>query len=453
MAPGLRRWSKAQREPVAHGRHHNSSQRVTLDHRAASRADTRPDRNGQLVLFLVFLALLAGRFTLGRIGPGMPDVDLRWFTLTATLLAFLGWIAVARDTAASCVAVHDLPVWLLAWCGWMVLSGLWADPPARVAAGISDFAFLAAFVLLAVATATRLSSEAVSAVWTWTLVAGLVYFAGAMTASPGAQGRYSAFGGGPNVFVRVMILAALAAIFLAASRRQARFLLALPPLLVGAVLSGSRGGLVAGLVVLLLAGVSVRKKLPRGALMLAVLASSATLLLVPKVLGAVAQEDLAKRFVQQTVEQRYDSGRSDIFTGTVSLFERHPFAGAGLDGYYAEIGHALGYDYPHNFVLATAAEGGLVGMMLLVLAIGHFVAAALHQKPLSTEAVFLLLAGGFVLFAGMFSGDYYDSRMAWFFLGLAAVEGQRSHGAFGIGSSRATVPPRQRLRGAGSTMG
>lgn len=63
--------------------------------------------------------------------------------------------------------------------------------------------------------------------------------------------------------------------------------------------------------------------------------------------------------------------------------------------------------------------------MLLLAAIWHFVSAAQEQKPMSTEALFPLLAGGFVLFAGMFSGDYYDSRMAWFFLGLAAVEGLR----------------------------
>jgi len=28
----------------------------------------------------------------------------------------------------------------------------------------------------------------------------------------------------------------------------------------------------------------------------------------------------------------------------------------------------------------------------------------------------------------MFSGDYYDSRMMWFFLGLAAIESRRTSG-------------------------
>jgi O-antigen ligase len=397
---------------------------MALEKGAMSRSNAS-DRNGQVVLFLVFLSLLAGRFTLRRLAPGLPDIDLRWITLATCLLAFLGWVAVEREMAVPLVHLHGLTIWLLFWSGWMALSGLWADPPARVTAGVVDFSFLAAFVLLAVAVATRLSREAASAIWTWMLLAGLVYFAGAMAGPPGAQGRYSAFGGGPNVFVRVMVLAALGAVFLAAARRRVLFLLTLPPLLLGAVLSGSRGGLLAGLVVVLLGGASVLKKLPRGALALSVIGAGLTLILVPKVLGTSTQEALTKRFVQQTVEQRYASDRGDILTGAIKLFEMHPFAGAGLDGYYADIGHTLGYDYPHNFVVASAAEGGLVGLILLLVAIWQFVSAARHQQPMPSEALFLLLAGGFVLFAGMFSGDYYDSRLAWFFLGLAAVEGRR----------------------------
>ena len=119
------------------------------------------------------------------------------------------------------------------------------------------------------------------------------------------------------------------------------------------------------------------------------------------------------------------------------------FAGAGLDGYYAEIGHGLTIEYPHNFFVASAAEGGLVGISLLLVATWHLVRAALHTKPMSTEGLFLLLAGGFVMFASMFSGDYYDSRMAWFFLGLAAVEGLRPRHASAAHLNSARSPKRR----------
>jgi O-antigen ligase len=382
-----------------------------------------------LVLLAVFVSLLGGRFTLQQVSPGLPAMDLRWVAFGASLVAFLGWIAVARERAAPRVDVHGLTVPFLAWCSWMAFSALWTHPPARVAAVLLDFTFLAAFTLLGIAVASRLSAKAVSAVWTWTLVAGLVYFAGAMAGSPDAQGRYAAFGGGPNVFVRVMMLAALAATFLAARRHRVVYLLALPPLLLGAVLSGSRGGLVAGLLVTLLGGVFVLRRLPRRAIPFSVIALGATVFLTPRLLGAAAQAGLQQRFVQQTVEQRYDSSRGTILEGAWGLFERNVFTGAGLDGYYAEIGHGLTIEYPHNFFVASAAEGGLVGLGLLLVAIWHLVSAARHTRPMSTVGLFFLLAGGFVVFASMFSGDYYDSRMAWFFLGLAAVEGRRPRDA------------------------
>ena len=243
-----------------------SGLQVALTSSASLPSDARVERNGQLVLLAVFVSLLGGRFTLQQVSAGLPALDLRWVALAASLVAFLGWVAVARERAAPRVPLHGLMVPFLAWCSWMALSALWVHPPARVAAGLLDFTFLAAFTLLAIAVASRLSAEAVSAVWTWVLLAGLVYFAGAMAGSPDAQGRYAAFGGGPNVFVRVMILAALAAVFLAAKRHRMVFLLALPPLLLGAVLSGSRGGLVAGLAVALLGGVFVLRRLPRRAI-------------------------------------------------------------------------------------------------------------------------------------------------------------------------------------------
>ena len=187
---------------------------MALTTSAPSPSDARLERNGQLVLFAVFVSLLGGRFTLQQVSSGLPDVDLRWVAFAASLVAFLGWVAVARERAAPRVDLHGLTAPFLAWCSWMALSALWAHPPARVAAGFLDFTFLAAFTLLGIAIASRLSAEAVAAVWTWMLVAGLVYFAGAMAGSPDAQGEYAAFGGGPNVFVRVMMLAALAAAYL-----------------------------------------------------------------------------------------------------------------------------------------------------------------------------------------------------------------------------------------------
>ena len=220
-------------------------------------------------------------------------------------LAFLGWLAVARETAAPRVSLHGLPIWLLALVrldGAVGAVGRSACSCRQPGSRTSRSSPPSCCSLSADSHAT-LDGSGIRESSTWMLLAGLVYFAGAVTGSPGpgAQGqtrskpRAVLARGGPNVFVRVMILSALAAYSSAASRRQLLFLLALPPLLLGAVLSGSRGGLLAGVVVLLLGVAGVLKRLPRGALTLSVIGASATVILVPKVLGVAAQEGLAKR--------------------------------------------------------------------------------------------------------------------------------------------------------------
>ena len=100
--------------------------------------------------------------------------------------------------------------------------------------------------------------------------------------------------------------------------------------------------------------------------------------------------------------------------------------GSGLDGYYASQPAGSQFEYPHNLVLATLAETGVVGGILFVLAIGAFLVSALRSKPLHDNALFALITGSYLFFASMFSGDYYDSRLMWFFFALAAVEGRRT---------------------------
>lgn len=135
-------------------------------------------------------------------------------------------------------------------------------------------------------------------------------------------------------------------------------------------------------------------------------------------------EALRRRFVEQTFEQKYDSGRSDILAASLRLFERRPIAGNGLDGYYALVGSQSGFEYPHSLPLATLAEAGLLGGILLILALVTLYRSGL-RRPLTTEALFFLAAGSFVVVASLFSGDYYDSRFLWLFLLLAGLIGVR----------------------------
>ena len=71
------------------------------------------------------------------------------------------------------------------------------------------------------------------------------------------------------------------------------------------------------------------------------------------------------------------------------------------------------YTYPHNLVLEVAHAGGLVGALLLLVALG-LVARALLQSGLRHPAVAALAGAAlFLLLSALVSGDFYDSRLIW----------------------------------------
>ncbi|WP_147431534.1 O-antigen ligase family protein [Terracoccus luteus] len=401
----------------------------------------------------LYLSLLAGRFSLDRLGDGLPDFDLRWGALGLCGLGYAWWrtqhMTYGRRVTASPVAGFT---WFVGWSGWLAVSALWAPPGSRASDAVVDLVLLVAFAALTVATARRLPTGSLDVVWTCLVVTGALYLVGALVAGPGAQGRYAAFGGGPNVFVRVMILAVLACFYLAIVKKRRLLLVAVPPLIVGSLLAGSRGGLVALLAVALLFGRRLWRQLGRGLrhtlVFLAVLA-----------LGAVAASGLRlsfdgvvyQRIVDQTLEQGYDSGRTEILAGAVDLFTRFPVAGAGLDGYYGLVGQFAGYQYPHNLVIATLAESGLVGGLLFLgaLTVPFWTTV---RAGLTATRVFYLAAATLIGVASLFSGDYYDTRFLWFFLFLGAIEassGRRAAADPQPGRTR-RVDDRRRLAARGA---
>ena len=290
-----------------------------------------------------------------------------------------------------------------------------------------DVAATAALTLAVYALARR-DPEGVARRTLWfLLVAGLVFAAAAFAGGGGAQGRFAAFGGGPNVFVRIEVLGALAAVALLATGAGRWLLLALPPLVVGAVASGSRGGLLAALVVV--AVLALRAGSRARALTVVGVAGSGSVLLIAAWLYAPLGDLLRSRFVEQTVEQQYSSGRTSIWQESLELLARHPLWGTGLDGFYGAVGQAQGIEYPHNYLLAVASETGLLGLAMLTLTVLAWAAAissGQSRRPDGDASPGLLrramVAGAlFVGGASMFSGGYYDTRLMWCFAALAAA--------------------------------
>ncbi|WP_206445692.1 O-antigen ligase family protein [Agrococcus sp. KRD186] len=383
---------------------------------------------GTALLFGLYVALLAGRFTLDRISSSLPALDLRLAAIYAIGLAWMWWFAVAHRYVKTRLP-HTSIAFFLAWLSWMAMSAGWAPAGARTADNLLDLGLLAGFLLLGFHLMAALPAQVVARLWTWVFWTGVIYFAAAMLEGPGAQGRYSAFGGGPNVFVRIMLLAAIAALFLTASRKKSWPLFAVPLFAVGAALSGSRGGLLSAAIVVVLFLIPIVQRLGGKRFLRFGLAAGVVAAIAAASDGGAIFRFVQDRYIQQTIVEGYTSGRTSIFEQILVLYNQNPVGGVGLDGYYALQPRGSVFEYPHNLLLATAGEGGSIGAALLIGTLAAFAIAATRVRPMQPAAFTALLAGAYLLFASMFSGDYYDSRFMWFFLAVAATvtTSQRDH--------------------------
>ncbi len=372
-----------------------------------------------LVLFLV---AIGGRYTLDRAGlTDLAWVDLRVIGLLAALAVLT--VDVARRPAVPTGGRTE--GWLVAatlFFLFQVASGLWAPAAARVGPQSLDLLLLAALTIAFYVYATGDPATVVRGTFLLFWAAAIVFaLAAILVNGPGDQGRYSAFGGGPNVFVRIEILGVISAAALHRLTGRVLFLLAVPLFLLAAVLSGSRAGLLAGAVVGGAALLRTRRRLRAGPVLAAsgvlVAAGAAVWALAPPAFTSLFQD----RFVEQTVEQRYLSDRTDIWAAAWRLAVEHPLLGAGLDGFYGLIGVNQAVEYPHNYVLGVAAEGGLAGMLLLTVAVVLWARTVRHGGGHPAETVPAVLSAVFVFLSSLFSGDYYDARLAWLFAALAAA--------------------------------
>jgi O-antigen ligase len=262
----------------------------------------------------------------------------------------------------------------------------------------------------------------VKTLFTLFFAASVVFALGALLfTSPGEQGRFAAFGGGPNVFVRIEVLGIIAAIAINRFTGRKLPLFFIPLFLLSAVLSGSRAGLGMGAIV----GAYALWKARRHIKASVVVASLGVLAVAVALTVAFAPPSFTNlfetRFVQQTVEQHYVSDRTSIWQSAWQLFLNHPLAGTGLDGFYGLVGRNQQIEYPHNYVLGVAAEGGVIGLGLLFAAIlmCAYTIRKNHGHPRETGLA--AAAAVYVALSSLFSGDYYDARLAWLFAAVAAA--------------------------------
>ncbi|MEU8244481.1 O-antigen ligase family protein [Actinoplanes missouriensis] len=373
-----------------------------------------------LVLVLV---TIGGRYTLDRAG----FLELAWVDLRVIgLIIALVLLAVDLSRRPALGQTPDKREgWLLAailFFLFQIGSALWAPAASRIGPQTLDLVLLGVLVLAFYGYAVSDPEPVIRTTFRLMFAAAIIFALQALLISgPGEQGRYSAFGGGPNVFVRIQILGVISAVALHMFTGRILPLLVTPLFLLAAVLSGSRAGLLAGLAVGAYALLKLRRRLRPGV----VAAAGVLLAVVVAGLWAFAPPEFTslfqERFVEQTVQEQYLSDRTSIWAAAWNLFLDHPVAGAGLDGFYGAIGVNQMVEYPHNYVLGVAAEGGLLGLGLMTTSIVLWT-RLVHGGGARPQMTGLCVAAAvFVALSSLFSGDYYDSRLAWIFAALAAA--------------------------------
>lgn len=253
----------------------------------------------------------------------------------------------------------------------------------------------------------------------WVL-GGVLALAALLTlAGPGRPERLAVFGGGPNVFGRLMGYWTLATLFVIHERRWGGMVTALSLALSLAlgVMSGSRGAFVA-----LAAGLGTYWLLARPSVKAVARAGvgpaiGALVLFMSSDLFHAAAAVFDGRVLGLLVQQQYLGGRPELMTAAFEQGLTHPWFGVGLAGFSRTGLHF----YPHNLFLEVFAEGGSMGVIVLAFPILLFGFLALRYlkdyHPANTAAFVQILV------SAQFSGNIFDSRGVFMLMSIGILAG------------------------------
>jgi len=212
--------------------------------------------------------------------------------------------------------------------------------------------------------------------------------------------------GGPNTFVRIVGVTALAALGLQLVPRPFAILLTLG-LLTLVVLTQSRGGLiacVAGLGLLFVRTFGWRSQVAYVGSLFTGLAGVAIFTKV----GRQCVDIVNDRFINKTFHDGYTAGRDTIYEDSVQIWSESFLFGHGLASWWNRMG-----TYPHNIFLELGCDAGVVAVIAFVFLMLIYAWEGIRCR----NQVRVIVTSACVLYfvAAQFSGDIYDSRSLFIF--------------------------------------
>lgn len=402
---------------------HNSNRipwRGTLRARPGSARKTTSFLHTTKALIILFtLTMFAGGYGLARISVEFVSLGELQYIRTWFMLALTGAIIGLLLSRKWQMEHYGLAGWwaiLIAILHiYLTFSSVWAPQPALALALISQVMLVAILIVFVLPIFSPHIAHNTTFFLFLILGASLLYALGGIAGygawSLGNTGRMAAFGGGPNVFVRIMCMGMFIAVFFANLKRSWYFFLPIPILLICALLSGSRGGLIAFTITFplflffVLPGKGLKRLFP---LLFTIALFGAA---YPFVSATEAwQKVVGWRFSTATFEEGYGlDGRLSIFDDARQMFLDHPVGGVGFDGFRQSNEHI----HAHNLFLQFAAEGGSIALILLGLLFVMLLLSLFRRQNILQ--ITLIAMGFYHLLAGMWSGSYFDARWMWLF--------------------------------------
>lgn len=380
---------------------------------------------------LFVLALLGGAVSLGRVSSQFSQagamgelrllVPLGLASVAVLMQAVRGNVSGLRPPARTFLLATLFAHALVA------LSWLWSERIEFGKTQLYELSLLAAVLLLTVGLFRHNPRGAVRLFMHTFYWVAVVFVLISLVAFGSLQGELAFIGAGGIGSARILGAGGLAAAYLAMRSGRVIWLVPVPLMIVGILLSGSRAALLAlflsvAFLWLVRASVVVPERLT-GTLLVKSLRYGAiagmTIAFFWSSYGmAVVAEFVASNIVPQAGAGGpglYLADRDVIFADAWAKFSERPLGGLGLGTYLGPWGEF----YPHNLLLSFAVDAGVIAAMsgTLALAFGFLSAVRIHVA----EARCAVASGVFFLIASMFAGSYYDARFIWVFLLLACM--------------------------------
>jgi O-antigen ligase len=261
--------------------------------------------------------------------------------------------------------------------------------------------------------------------------------------------RFAAGGADPNDLAMILALGLPMAWYLGMTYRRPllRWVCRayLPIALLAIALTGSRGGMLAGLTALLIVPLSMTLSPGRLATAIVMLVVSGTLAMV------YVPEKIVQRLATTGVEVEDLSlgGRVKLWKAGIRAFGQHPVTGVGTSGFKTAVDPLLGTttQVAHNSFVSVLVEEGVVGFVLYMTMFVAVFLAILDLPRVERRFALVLLA---TLLVTMMPLTWEDRKPVWIVLALLlgfaqAYVAESATGKWGAPAHRAAParPPRR----------